>query len=291
MLRFYIEKGHGEKTANNQNDPGATSGSFIEHDMNVVYASALAHRLAERGFIVDLESDDISIGDNGRAAASLGADVIISCHENAGGGNRGEVIYGWGEGASELAEVIAGVLRAFGQSEVRTYQAKPNGAGNAEYFGILRVSRANGVPIGVIIEPCFLDNSEDVQLNDTNEKLTAMGVAIANAIADAYGGMPLQDNSDYEAAVAHLVGRGIIGSPDYWIKAVANGAAVRGDWMAVVLQGMTGTARLQDAVAALVAAGVIGSPDYWLENCQAGQTVQAAYAKFVIVSGVQALGI
>jgi len=285
MLRFYIEKGHGEN-----GDPGAVSGRFVEHDMNVIYATALAKRLAERGFIVDLESDDIPIGDNGRAAASLGADVIISCHENAGGGDRGEVIFGWGEGAKELADVIAGALRAFGQSEVRVYKSRANSGETAEYFGILRVSRFNGVEIGVIIEPCFIDNEEDVKLNDTDLKLQTMGVAIAGALADAYGGTPRNDTG-FEAAVARLVDRGVIGSPDYWLKAIATGTDVKGEWMALVMQGMTGTGSLEDAVSSLVAAGAIGSPAYWLANCQAGQTIKAAYAKLVIENGVNELGL
>lgn len=283
-MRIYIDVGHGEN-----GDPGAVSGRFIEHQMNMVYGMAMARRLADRGMIVDLERGNLPIGDSARAAAALGADAIISCHENAGGGDRGEVIYGWGEGSEQLANVIAGALKSFGQSEVRVYSAKANSAGNAEYFGILRVARANGVRMGVIIEPCFIDNPEDVKLNDTDIELQSMASAIADAIADAYGGTPRQDTA-YEAAVGRLVSKGIVNAPgEYWKQAVASNTPVKGEWLAVVIQGMTGTTRLQDAVAALAAAGVIGSPDYWLANCQAGQTVQAAYAKLVIENGVNKL--
>lgn len=285
-MRIYIDIGHGENS-----DPGAVSGSFVEHDMNVVYATAMARRLAARGIIVDLEEGNLPIGDSARAAAACGADAIISCHENAGGGNRGEVIFGWGQGSEELANVIAGSLKAFGQSEVRVYPAKSNSSGNAEYFGILRVARANGVPIGVIVEPCFIDNANDIQLNDTDMELQSMGIAIADAIADAYGGAPQQADTAFEAAVGRLVEKGITTAGDYWKKAVATNTPVRGDWMAAIIQGMTGKATIQEAVAALVAASVIGSPGYWLTSCQAGQTVQANYAKIVIENGVAKLGI
>lgn len=283
-MRIYIDIGHGEN-----GDPGAVSGPFVEHEMNIVYATAMARRLADRGIIVDLEQGNLPIGDSARAAASCGADTIISCHENAGGGDRGEVIYGWGIGSEELANVIAGALKNFGQSEVRVYPAKANSTGKAEYFGILRVARASGVPIGVIVEPCFIDNPIDVQLNDTQVELQSMGIAIADAIADAYGGTK-QTNANFESAIARLIAKRIINAPgDYWKQAVTANTPVRGDWMAIVMLGMTGKPTLPDAVAALSAAGVIGSPDYWLANCVAGQTVQAAYAKLVIENGVAKL--
>jgi N-acetylmuramoyl-L-alanine amidase len=176
-LKVYIDIGHGG------NDPGAVSKPFIEHEMAMVTGLAMADQFHKRGADVKVEPGNLEITASARLANSFGADILLSVHYNAGGGDRGEVIYSWKSGALLLANIVADGLKMAGQSVVRVYKSKANSAGNAEYFGILRAATMPAV----IIEPAFIDNAVDRQLVDTVEKQKQMGVYMANAIADAYG--------------------------------------------------------------------------------------------------------
>ncbi len=281
-LIWYGDEGHGE-----HGDPGACSDGLQEHAINVVVAESWATRMRQRGHTVYLEQGNLEIGDSARSANAYGATHIISFHENAGGGDRGEIIYAWKDGSLELANAIAKGLEAAGQSFVKILKCKGNSNGTAEYFGILRISQMPGV----IVECAFLDNYVDRQIIDTVLEQQAMGIAIADAICSVYGGNPVEDNSAYIWAVNELVAKGKISSPDYWINSVANNTPISGEWMSVLIQRITGKSDLQSAVASLVSAGVIGSPDYWLTNCTTGKTVNNAYVKILIPKAVSKLGL
>ena len=176
-MKIYIDIGHGGS------DPGAVSKPYIEHEMAMVTGLAMADQLKKRGIEVKVEPGNLDISASARAANSWGADLLLSIHYNAGGGDRGEVIYSWKRGSMQLANVVAGGLKKAGQTVVRAYKSKDNTAGTAEYFGILRIATMPAV----IIEPAFIDNAVDRQLVDTLLKQKQMGITLANAIADAYG--------------------------------------------------------------------------------------------------------
>ena len=178
-MKVYIDIGHGER-----GDPGAVSGSFVEHQMNIKVAHAFANRMQQHGWEVKVEQGNLEMGDSARAANNFGADLLLSFHFNAGGGDRGEVIYSWEPGALELANAVAEGIKRAGQTEVRVYKSKANSSGTAEYFGILRVSKMPAV----IVEPCFIDNPVDRQIADTDEELKHIGYCIADALAEYYGG-------------------------------------------------------------------------------------------------------
>jgi len=177
-MKIYIDIGHGEK-----GDPGAVKGTLVEHQMNIVTGYALAERLKQHGHIVKIEPGDLTIDASAREANAFGATFMISQHYNAGGGDRGEVIYSWKHGADKLANACAAGLKAAGQTVVNAVKSKPNKAGKAEYFGILR----GAMMPGVIIEPVFLDNVIDRQIADTEVEQKRIGVCIADAIAAVYG--------------------------------------------------------------------------------------------------------
>jgi len=178
-VKVYVDVGHGER-----GDPGAVSGRFIEHQMNIKVAHAFANRMQQHGWEVKVEQGNMEMGDSARAANRYGADLLLSFHFNAGGGDRGEVIYSWESGALELANVVAEGLKKVGQTVVKVYKSKANSSGTAEYFGILRVSKMPAV----IVEPCFIDNPVDRQIADTDEELRDIGYCIADALVEYYGG-------------------------------------------------------------------------------------------------------
>lgn len=177
-MKIYVDIGHGEG-----GDPGAVSKPYIEHEMAMVTGLAMADQFKKRGIEVKVEPGNLDISSSARTANSWGADLFLSVHYNAGGGDRGEVIHSWKRGSLELANIIGNGLKKAGQSVVRVYKSKANSKGDAEYFGILRVARMPAV----IIEPAFIDNAVDRQLVDTLLKQKQMGITLANTIADAYG--------------------------------------------------------------------------------------------------------
>jgi N-acetylmuramoyl-L-alanine amidase len=185
-VRVYIDKGHGEN-----GDPGAVSGALVERDMNIVYGNAIAERLSSAGWEVKLEGGTLSINENAAAANAFDADILLSCHINAGGGDRGEVIFSVRPGSEQLANAVVAGLKAAGQTTVRTY-TKLNSRG-VDYFGILRLSNMPAV----IVEPFFLDNAADREIGDTKEKLWQLGHYIADALIAAYGG-EIQKGDDEE---------------------------------------------------------------------------------------------
>lgn len=175
----YVEVGHGER-----GDPGAVKGKFIEHQMNKIVAAVFTQRARLYGWKIIEEKGNLEMHENGRIANESGAAFYLSFHFNAGGGDRGEVIYAWEDGSKRLADAVAKGLKKAGQTEVRVYKSKANSAESSEYFGVLRYSKM----AGVIIEPCFIDNVVDRQIADTEEKLKNIGKCIADALVTEYGG-------------------------------------------------------------------------------------------------------
>ena len=182
-MKVYIDIGHGERTATSASDPGAVSGGHVEHNMNIVTGNALAERLQSYGYDVMVEQGNLPIDASARAANAWGANLLISCHYNAGGGKRGEVIHSIRAGSKQLASAVTSGLKAAGQGIVNVYY-KLNSTKTADYFGILR----NSIMPAVIVEPCFIDNASDINLADTEEKQRYIGFCIADAVASVYGG-------------------------------------------------------------------------------------------------------
>ncbi len=208
LLDIYSDKGHDDLTGT---DPGAVNKELREGSMNVVTATAFHERIQQHGHRSKLEPGNLSINASAAAANAWGADFCISWHENAGGGDRGEVIHSWDDKAAALAKVAAVGLNNAGQTKVNVIKSKPNTAGTGEYFGILRISKMPAI----IIEPAFIDNALDRQLVDTIEEQKKVGICIADAIATVYGSTL---NERYKAAVARLYCKKLTNSPNYWLQ-------------------------------------------------------------------------
>lgn len=175
MSKIYVDIGHGGK------DPGAvatTNGyKYIEYNFNVRIGNRFAEQMRAKGHTILIEPGHLEPLESGEMANKLKADYLISFHMNAAGGDRGEIYYSKEAGAKELAHDVAKALKAFGQTEVREIY-KPNSSGTAEWMGILRASKMPGI----LIEPCFIDNKNDVKLLDTATKQLDWADALADAV-------------------------------------------------------------------------------------------------------------
>lgn len=271
MKKIYIDLGHGEN-----GDPGALSGNLKEHEMNIVTGTAMGERLVKHGYDVKIESGNLSITESAKAANYFGADLLYSQHYNAGGGDRGEVIYSIREGSDIFVNAIVTGLKNAGQTTVKTYP-KLNKAGNADYYGILRCSRMPAV----IVEPAFIDHADDRSIADTSVKQKYIGICIADAIADVYGS---SFNNQYTQAISKLVKKRLINAPDYWLRLTTSTLSAKGEYMAELLAKTTGKSNVEAAIACLESAGIINSPDYWLRNCTKGKEVAGQYVQTLIIN-------
>lgn len=134
-------------------------------------------------------------------AKNVGANVLVSFHLNTANGTaRGVEVYypnsnynaQVGSNGQALAKKICDKLAALGLNyrgtKIRdaSYDKYPDGSA-ADYYGLIRRCKNNGIP-GLIIEHAFLDNANDYYTYlSSDDKLKALGVADATAIAEYFG--------------------------------------------------------------------------------------------------------
>ena len=116
-----------------------------------------------------------------REANSWGADLVISIHNNAGGGDGFEVYHTVGGGKGKvLAQNIEAEVKKIQNS--RGLKTKKDVDGT-DYYGMIRLTNAPAV----ICEGVFVDNATDVQIADTAEEQRAFGYAYARGILKTLG--------------------------------------------------------------------------------------------------------
>lgn len=174
MAKVYIDPGHGGS------DPGAVK-YIIERDVNLVIALACRDYLNANGVSTKMSrtsnSTDTGINSMAREANSWGADLIISIHNNAGGGDGFEVYHTVGGGRGKvLAQNIEAEVKKIGQNS-RGLKTRRDTDGT-DYYGMIRLTDAPAV----ICEGVFVDNATDVQIADTTEEQKAFGYAYARGI-------------------------------------------------------------------------------------------------------------
>ena len=154
------------------------------------------------------QNENPSLKERAQRAADAGAGVLVSIHLNSSGSGAayGSEIYvpnNYGYDTEthsvgvDLAEKIIDQLAALGLHNrgVKTrdyntgniYDANADGSNSKDYYGIIRESRALGIP-GIIVEHAFIDNVSDYNnYLSSDAKLKALGVADATGIAQQFG--------------------------------------------------------------------------------------------------------
>lgn len=183
MKKIYIPVGHGGS------DPGAVANGHKEADMNLVTALAMKKELEVnyKGVQVKLsreKDENDTIQEEIREGKAYGPDIVVSIHNNSGGGDGFEAFYQTNKhkvNSMRLARLIEEEVKRIGQNSrgLKTRLGK-NGK---DYYGILREIDA----VAVLCEGCFLDNKVDIQIAKTEEKQKAFGKAYAKAVARYIG--------------------------------------------------------------------------------------------------------
>lgn len=166
MKKIYINPGHSDR------DPGAV-GYEQERRLNLAVASHMeAHLLAN--YSVEIRSNPGTMGDLGaicRDANSWGADLFVSVHFNAGGGDGFECFV-YSSKNKPLGQIFEKYVKAAGQNS-RGVKIRPS----------LTVLAKTTMP-AILNEGAFVDNQKDIQDWNDEAELKKLGVAYAEAAAE-----------------------------------------------------------------------------------------------------------
>lgn len=182
IFRVWLDAGHGKT------DPGAGAFGLIEKLINLVMAIACKIELERHGVVVGMSRTidaTLSLTQRTTLANKWAADYFVSIHNNAGGGDRGEVIHSVNKGKGlELANKIATRIKAeTGQTVVKVYSRPSTHSAKKDYYSVI----ANTRMPAVIVEGAFLDNDLDNNAIDTVAEQKNFGVAIAHGILNQLG--------------------------------------------------------------------------------------------------------
>ncbi len=170
--KIMLDPGHGGS------DPGASGNGFAEKDLNLSVALYCKAHLEANGHTVAMTRNAdtyISLMNRCYAGNDFVADIFVSVHHNAGGGDGSEFIhYPTSSSGRRLCDAIKPHIDALGQN-FRRYIPRDDA-----------VVTYTKMP-ACIVECAFVDNAADVQIVATEDKRKAMGEAIAKGILDYSG--------------------------------------------------------------------------------------------------------
>ena len=164
--KIYIDPGHSEK------DPGAV-GYEVERDLNEKVSKYMNEHLLAT-YVCETKVDPVSnnslqaVAD---AANAWEADLLVSNHFNAGGGDGYEVLV-YSENRKDLGLIFEKHVKAAGQNS-RGVKYRPG----------LAVLRLSSMP-AVMNEGAFVDTLKDIQDWNDDAELKKLGIAYAEAAAE-----------------------------------------------------------------------------------------------------------
>ena len=170
MTKVFLSAGHGGT------DPGAVGNGLYEKAINLNTLLACKTELERHGVTVissRVKDENDPVSEEVKEANASGADIAVSFHVNAGGGDGFEAFYyGSSVNGKKLAALCEKHVRALGQN------SRGLKSGNHLYF-IKRTTMT-----AVLLESFFIDNSKDKSIGDTVSEQTSLGIAYAKAILE-----------------------------------------------------------------------------------------------------------
>lgn len=165
MKKIYINPGHSNK------DPGAV-GYEIERRLNVIVSQHMNdYLLASFECETRLSDGDMGLTAVCNDANDWGADLFVSNHFNAGGGNGYEALV-YSQNRIPLGKVFESYVLTVGQNS-RGVKLRPD----------LAVLKNTQMP-AIINEGAFVDNLRDIQDWNDEAELQVLGEAYAKAAAE-----------------------------------------------------------------------------------------------------------
>jgi len=172
-MKVFLSAGHGGS------DPGAVGNGLKEKDINLNVMLACNEVLVKHGVTTVLsrtKDENDPVGQEVKEANASKADVAVSFHINAGGGDGFEAFYyTTNNDGKRLAQLGEKYVKAMGQN------SRGIKSGNHLYFV------RNCDMTAVLFESFFIDNATDKKIGDTIAEQKAFGVAYAKAILEYLG--------------------------------------------------------------------------------------------------------
>jgi N-acetylmuramoyl-L-alanine amidase len=173
MAKVFLSAGHGGS------DPGAVANGLYEKTINLNTLLACQAELVRHGVTVvcsrTTDADD-PVGQEVKEANASGADVAVSFHANAGGGDGFEAFYHTTNSkGKKLAELCEKYVKTLGQNS--------RGLKSGDHLYFLKHTTMTSV----LVESFFVDNLKDKTIGDTTEEQKEFGIAYAKAILEYLG--------------------------------------------------------------------------------------------------------
>lgn len=173
MPKVFLSAGHGGS------DPGAVANGLREKDINLNTLIACQEELLKHGVTVvcsrTTDADD-PVSQEVKEANASKADIAVSFHANAGGGDGFEAFYYSSSiKGKKLARLCEKYVKDLGQN------SRGVKAGDKLYF-----IKNTKIP-AVLVESFFVDNTADKKVGDTVVEQKAFGKAYAKAILEYLG--------------------------------------------------------------------------------------------------------
>lgn len=171
--KVFLSAGHGGS------DPGATANGLKEKDINLQTLLTCKDELERHGVKVvcsRTKDENDPVSQEVKEANASGADIAVSFHANAGGGDGFEAFY-WSkdENGKKLASLGEKYVKALGQNS--------RGLKSGNKLSFVK----NTTMTAVLFESFFLDNAKDKTIGDTVAEQKSFGVAYAKAILEYFG--------------------------------------------------------------------------------------------------------
>ena len=173
MPKVFLSAGHGG------NDPGAVSNGLSEKTINLNTLLACKTELVRHGVAVACsrvtDAND-PVTQEVKEANVSNADIAVSFHANAGGGDGFEAYYHSSNiNGKKLAKLCEKHVKALGQNS--------RGIKTGDRLQFIKNTKMTSV----LVESFFVDNINDKTIGDTVLEQKAFGVAYAKAILEFLG--------------------------------------------------------------------------------------------------------
>jgi N-acetylmuramoyl-L-alanine amidase len=173
MAKVFLSAGHGGS------DPGAVSHGIKEADVNLQALLECKNVLEKHGVTVICSrttDENDPVGQEVKEANASGADLAVSFHANAAGGDGFEAFY-------HASSTKGKKLAQLGEKYVKQLGQNSRGikSGNKLYF------IKNTKMTAVLFESFFVDNDTDNNIGDTVAEQRAFGEAYGKAILEYLG--------------------------------------------------------------------------------------------------------